>query len=263
MTRIVLDTNVLVSALLNSRGVPAQVLLLSISEPDIQLCVSGDVFAEYEEVLARPLLRRSEGEIEGVLRAIREKSLWISPRETVHACSDPDDNIFLACAQAAEAHYVVTGNVKHFPTAWDQHPHRNGSSVSRPRRVKGQTLLKMTPIFVILTSFVIGSHATAQSASSAAKLAHCSGDARGKPPQYPESLRGSGIQGTVIVEAVVDGRGCAESVTVVQKLNPALDQLAKQMVSSWKFKAAMKDGKPVTVKAQIPIEFHDPGGQPH
>ena len=35
--------------------------------------------------------------------------------DKVRACSDPDDDIFLECAQAASAHYLVTGNGKHFP----------------------------------------------------------------------------------------------------------------------------------------------------
>jgi predicted nucleic acid-binding protein len=36
----------------------------------------------------------------------------------VNACTDPDDNVFLECAQAAAAHYLITGNAKHFPAAW-------------------------------------------------------------------------------------------------------------------------------------------------
>ena len=38
--------------------------------------------------------------------------------EKVRACSDPDDDIFLECSQAARAHYLVTGNLKHFPPKW-------------------------------------------------------------------------------------------------------------------------------------------------
>lgn len=53
MIRIVLDTNILVSALLNSKGPPAEVFLLTVLEPDMQLCVSGDIYAEYEEVIRR------------------------------------------------------------------------------------------------------------------------------------------------------------------------------------------------------------------
>ncbi len=118
MIRVVLDTNILVSALLNREGAPAQVLLLAILESDIQLCVSGVVFAEYEEVLRRPVFRRSESEVENALRTIREQAAWVKPIEKVYACSDPDDDVFLECAGAADANYLVTGNVKHFPNIW-------------------------------------------------------------------------------------------------------------------------------------------------
>lgn len=118
MIRVVLDTNILISALLSPQGSPAQIFLMAILEPDTQLCVSGDIFAEYEEVIRRPRLNRSDCEVANTLRTIREKGLWVKPTEKVHACSDPDDNIFLECAQAVAAHYLVTGNTKHFPAAW-------------------------------------------------------------------------------------------------------------------------------------------------
>jgi putative PIN family toxin of toxin-antitoxin system len=54
MIRVVLDTNIVVSSLLSSQGSPAQVFLMAVLDPDIQLCVSGDIFAEYEEVIRRP-----------------------------------------------------------------------------------------------------------------------------------------------------------------------------------------------------------------
>ncbi len=81
MIRAVLDTNILVSARLNSHGAPAQVLLLTAVEPDLQRYVSGEIFAEYEEVLRRPLFRRSESEIENTLRNIRQQSFWVRPSE--------------------------------------------------------------------------------------------------------------------------------------------------------------------------------------
>lgn len=57
MIRVVLDTNIIVSALLQPLGPPAQVLLMAV-DGSIQLCVSASVFAEYEEVIRRPRLRR-------------------------------------------------------------------------------------------------------------------------------------------------------------------------------------------------------------
>jgi len=117
MIRVVLDTNIIVSALLQPLGPPAQVFLLAIGG-SIQLCITGDVFAEYEEVIRRPRFRRDEEVITATLQTIRERSFWVKSTETIRVCADPDDDIFLECAQAARATYVVTGNSKHFPTSW-------------------------------------------------------------------------------------------------------------------------------------------------
>jgi putative PIN family toxin of toxin-antitoxin system len=117
MIRVVLDTNIIVSALIQPLGPPAQVFVLAIGG-SIQLCISGSVYAEYEEVISRPRFRRSEDNIAGALRTIREKGFWVQPTEAIRACSDPDDDVFLECAHAAQANYLVTGNLKHFPTSW-------------------------------------------------------------------------------------------------------------------------------------------------
>jgi len=117
MIRVVLDTNIVVSALLQPLGPPAQVFVLAIGGA-IQLCISGEIYAEYEEVLSRPRFQRPEEVVAGTFQAIRDKSLWVRPTDTLHVCSDPDDDIFLECAQAARADYIVTGNLKHFPTSW-------------------------------------------------------------------------------------------------------------------------------------------------
>jgi predicted nucleic acid-binding protein len=86
----------------------------------VQLCVSGDVYAEYEEVIQRPKFNRSEAVIEQTLRTIRQNGLWVKPSESVRVRSDPDDDIFLECAQAARAHYLLSGNLKDFPVKWAQ-----------------------------------------------------------------------------------------------------------------------------------------------
>lgn len=118
MIRVVLDTNILVSALLQPQGLPARTFLMTIAGTTAQLCVSGDIYAEYEEVIRRPKFNRSEAIIEAALRAIRQNGFWVKPSEKVDACSDPDDDVFLECAQAARAHYLVTGNLRDFPAKW-------------------------------------------------------------------------------------------------------------------------------------------------
>jgi putative PIN family toxin of toxin-antitoxin system len=117
MIRVVLDTNVIVSALLQPLGPPAQVVLLAIGG-SFQLCISGNVYAEYEEVIRRPRFRCEENLIASTLQAIREWGFWVRPREAIQECADPDDDIFLECAQAARAGYLVTGNIKDFPVSW-------------------------------------------------------------------------------------------------------------------------------------------------
>jgi len=118
MIRVVLDTNILVSALLQPQGLPARTFMMTLSGTRAQLCVSGDIYAEYEEVIRRAKFNRTEAAIETALGAIRQNGVWVKPSEKMHACSDPDDDIFLECAQAARAHYIVTGNRKHFPAKW-------------------------------------------------------------------------------------------------------------------------------------------------
>ena len=100
MIRVVLDTNILVSALLQPQGLPARTFLMALAGTTAQLCVSGDVYAEYEEVVRRPKFNRDEAVIESALHAIRQNGFWVKPSEKVNVCSDPDDNIFLECAQA-------------------------------------------------------------------------------------------------------------------------------------------------------------------
>lgn len=118
MIRVVLDTNIVISALLQPRGLPARTFLTALARTKAQLCVSGDIYAEYEEVIRRPKFNRTEAIIEHALRAIRQNGFWVKPSEKVSACSDPDDDIFLECSQAARARYLVTGNLKDFPAQW-------------------------------------------------------------------------------------------------------------------------------------------------
>jgi uncharacterized protein len=119
MIRVVLDTNIVVSALLQPLGPSARILVLVLSGA-IQLCVTGDIYAEYEEVLRRPRLKLDENVIAASLEAIRLKGLWIKSPAALRVCSDPDDDIFVECAAAAEAAYLVTGNVKDFPPVWEK-----------------------------------------------------------------------------------------------------------------------------------------------
>src|SRR5271166_3049818 len=94
MIRVVIDTNVVISATLRSGGLPEAVFNLAVNRR-VQLCVSEAILAEYEEVLRRPRLNIRLEKVAVALTRIREAAVCVAPAATVTACSDPDDNIFL------------------------------------------------------------------------------------------------------------------------------------------------------------------------
>jgi putative PIN family toxin of toxin-antitoxin system len=115
--RLVIDTNVLISAALKPEGLQRAVLLLAITKP-ARLYVSRPIFAEYGEVLGRPELRIRKGLRQQLLQLIKNHSYSVVPTQRLEVTSDPDDNIFLECADVAGADYFVTGNLRHFPRFW-------------------------------------------------------------------------------------------------------------------------------------------------
>lgn len=114
MIRIVLDTNVVVSAMLNSSGTAPDVLRLALHQ-HVQLCVSEAILEEYEGVLRRPKFRRPPRVVSALMKAIRATADKIEPTETLVVSTDEADNRFLECAKASDADYIVTGNQQHFP----------------------------------------------------------------------------------------------------------------------------------------------------
>jgi putative PIN family toxin of toxin-antitoxin system len=115
--RLVIDTNVLVSAAIKPAGLQRTVFLIAISKP-ARLYVSHRILEEHSEVLARPELRIRKGLRLQLLQLIKNHSHTVVPTRRLEATSDPADNIFLECADAARADYLVTGNQKHFPRFW-------------------------------------------------------------------------------------------------------------------------------------------------
>jgi putative PIN family toxin of toxin-antitoxin system len=107
--RVVIDTNVVVSAALKDRD-PETVILFVAGHPDFEWIVSASVLEEYKEVLARPkfglpaaLLRKWHAIFE-VLTTTVEVNVEIDfPR-------DKKDEKFLECALAGEAKYLITGD---------------------------------------------------------------------------------------------------------------------------------------------------------
>jgi putative PIN family toxin of toxin-antitoxin system len=117
MTRVVLDTNILLSACLKPDRLEAQVVQLALDRA-ITACVSAPVLAEYQEVLLRDKFLAMRDRALLLLPRIEQAALLVNPTVSVAACVDPDDNRFLECAAAARAAYLVTGNLRDFPPVW-------------------------------------------------------------------------------------------------------------------------------------------------
>lgn len=111
---VVLDTNVVVSGYLSPNGTPARIL--SLWERGVfDLIVSPEIVAEYDRVLREPniraLHRKSDGEIDTIIRRINEVAIRINPERRVSVVdTDPDDDKLIECAVAGDADYIVTGD---------------------------------------------------------------------------------------------------------------------------------------------------------
>jgi putative PIN family toxin of toxin-antitoxin system len=119
MTRVVLDTNVVVSALLSPAGFEDRVLKLSLGGR-VQLYISAPVLAEYERVPASSKFGFNKRRIRSAVSRLRAASHTVNPVRRLSACRHDDDNRFLECADAASADFLITGNQRHFPARWKQ-----------------------------------------------------------------------------------------------------------------------------------------------
>lgn len=116
MQRIILDTNVVVSALI-SNSVPTQILNELILPQKVKLCLSDQVYLEYTDVLGREKFSRFSDfkrKSEVVLNALRGVALFFKPQEEINILSDLGDNKFLELAAVSNAHYLTTGNIRDF-----------------------------------------------------------------------------------------------------------------------------------------------------
>ena len=112
--RIVLDTNVLVSALISPDGPPGR-LLAAVKRGDMSLVTSEAQRSELRNVLRRERLRpylRLE-EAEDLVRDLEAVGEAVTGLPTVNVSPDPDDNVILATAIAGRADMVVSGDKKH------------------------------------------------------------------------------------------------------------------------------------------------------
>ncbi len=116
MQKLILDTNVIVSALI-SNSVPTQILYELVLSKKVEICLSDEVLLEYVEVLSREKFNkfvnfRAKAEI--VLSKLREISTFYKTNRKIEVLTDLSDNKFLELAAVSFADYLVTGNTLDF-----------------------------------------------------------------------------------------------------------------------------------------------------
>lgn len=114
--RIVIDTNILVSGLINPYGSPGRVLDLLLSGT-VQVAYDDRILGEYESVLMRPKFGFEPRQVRALLDYIRLSGLLVSAlplQDISEPPTDPDDMPFAEVAVAGEVDILVTGNQSHF-----------------------------------------------------------------------------------------------------------------------------------------------------
>jgi putative PIN family toxin of toxin-antitoxin system len=116
MQRVILDTNVIVSALI-SNSYPTKILHEIVFERKVVLCLSNEIIKEYINVLNRPKFERFhnfKNNAEVVLNKLIEISTTFKPTEKVLIISDLSDIKFLELVKVSEANFLITGNSNDF-----------------------------------------------------------------------------------------------------------------------------------------------------
>ena len=116
MQKIVIDTNVIVSSLIQ-RSYPYLIINELFINDKFQLCISEELIAEYYEVLTRQKFARFQDffiRAEILLADIEAKATKYYPRITLELISDDKDNMILELADECNADFIITGNTTDF-----------------------------------------------------------------------------------------------------------------------------------------------------
>lgn len=113
----VIDTNVLVSAMIKWDSVPGNVVELAFSGTIIPL-LNKAIMKEYRNVLSRPKFHLPDEIINSVLDEIERLGIYVDASELNLTLPDPKDLVFYEVVmeeRKSEDAYLVTGNIRHFP----------------------------------------------------------------------------------------------------------------------------------------------------
>ncbi len=112
MQKIILDTNIIVSALI-SNSIPSNILYELVLSEKVKNYLSEEIFTEYVEVLNRDKFTKFVNfkiKAEVVLKKLREISIFYKTDKKIEILADASDNKFLELAAVSKADYLITGN---------------------------------------------------------------------------------------------------------------------------------------------------------
>jgi putative PIN family toxin of toxin-antitoxin system len=112
--RIVLDTNVIVSALINSNGTPGKILALVLNEK-LKILYDNRIIFEYIDVLSRKNFGFNKEIINDIIDYFRNDGEFINSEYSSIEFIDETDKKFYEVFKSGEAEYLITGNIKHYP----------------------------------------------------------------------------------------------------------------------------------------------------
>ena len=114
----VVDTNVLVSAMLKIQSIPGQIANEALLGDLIPL-LSDEILAEYREVLARPKFKFNQDNVEMLIEGIIDRGIFMDAVPIDELLPDSKDIVFYGVVMGGRTQldeaYLLTGNIKHFP----------------------------------------------------------------------------------------------------------------------------------------------------
>lgn len=113
MLRVVVDTNIIVSALMSPNGNPAKIVDMA-TDQKLRICYSPEILAEYIDVLNRPHFNFNDEDCDDFIQGVKRFGLLSQPPASDIPMSDEDDRCFYDVAKSCEA-ILITGNTKHYP----------------------------------------------------------------------------------------------------------------------------------------------------
>lgn len=107
--KVLIDTNILISAVLKDR-LPEAIILQIIQSPDFIWLASAYIIQEYKGVLARPKFKLSEAQKQEWSRLMDTYVTVVAVNASIDFPRDPKDAPFLACAIVTQADFLITGD---------------------------------------------------------------------------------------------------------------------------------------------------------